>query len=179
MGKNQGNALAEAEAQGTSGGHLLAAKVAEALDSWVPAGLLGILLILITVEVILRGVFHVSITWMTEIEEMGFAWTVFLAGAAAVRNGNAIAVDAAMGLIPQRIRPFFDRLVTLGQFAVAAGVFYYAVRQLPAQQGQATPVLGIPFAVRTASLILSMGLICLYSVAQWFGVPLKSARGGA
>jgi TRAP-type C4-dicarboxylate transport system permease small subunit len=134
------------------------------LDTWLPALFIAAAMLLIFVESMLRTLAGASIIWYVEITSVAFTWAVFLSGAAGIRSGRAIAVDALYGLLPQRTQRImlaFSNMVTL----IVALAWAWLMVGLTFQQGALkSVVLGIPTAVRTSGIVLAFALIAVYAL---------------
>ncbi|MQB01857.1 MAG: TRAP transporter small permease subunit [Actinobacteria bacterium] len=134
------------------------------LDTWLPTLFIAGVMLLIFVESVGRTVARASIIWYVEVLAVIFTWAVFLAGAAGIRSGRAIAVDAFYGMLGPRAQ---RAVLAFGNVVVVMTGLAWAwwLMQLTLDQGGLeTVMLGIPFAVRTTGIILAFALIALYGV---------------
>lgn len=139
------------------------------LDTWIPAGFIAIVTVLIVAETAGRWAGARAIIWSVEVAAVLFTWAVFLAGAAAIRSGRAITVEALVTSLPPRIQMVCDVFATLVTLIVALGWAWLLVLLTQEQGGLETPVLGIPFWVRTAGAALAFALIAAYELHRLLG----------
>lgn len=134
------------------------------LDTWLPTLLIAAAILLIFAESVGRTFARVSIVWYVEVLAVIFTWAVFLAGAAGIRSGRAISVDAFyshFGARAQRVTLAFGNVVIV---IVALAWGSLLLRLTVDQGGLQTVMLGIPFAARTIGVSLAFGLIAFYGL---------------
>ena len=141
-----------------------AVRVFQLLDTWVPAVLIAAVTLLIIAETVGRWAGTPAIVWSVEIAALLFTWAVFLGGAAAIRSGRAIKVDALVGALPRRAQRVCDVFADLVTAAVAISWAWLLVLLTREQGGLTTPVLGMPFWTRTVGAAIAFVLITAYAV---------------
>ena len=130
---------------------------------WVSMVAIFTIMVLVTVDVILRNAFTSSIRGSVEMAELLQGVVVFFGIAATLRSGNHIAADfiverlslktqAAMDLVTSLLSLFVFGLMTWALWSIATG---------PGSQHEISAILGIatqPFRVMAA---LGVGLMCV------------------
>ncbi len=102
--------------------------------------------ILIFVQVIMRYVFHSSLSWSEELARYVFIWMIYIGISYGARIMKHIKIEASLGLFPKKVRPF---VVILGDilFFVFSVIIVYLAYDVVLQQvklGQTSPALRIP-----------------------------------
>lgn len=129
---------------------------------------LGSFFISITVVIVIMNVFtryflNFTYYWTEEIAVGCFIWTIFLGTAGAYREKGLIGVEALMVLLPEKIRnivEFFTGILLL-VLNVLMFVFSYGY---VAGSTKITSALEISYSYINAALVLSFGLMTLYSL---------------
>ena len=129
---------------------------------------LGSIFISITVIVVIMNVFtryalKFTYFWAEEIAVGCFVWTVFLGTAAAYRKKGLIGVEALVVLLPQKARKVVEFLVYI-LLTVLNGVMFYFAFQYVSGSTKITAALEISYSYINAAIVLSFGLMTIYSV---------------
>ncbi|MBD3305006.1 TRAP transporter small permease subunit [candidate division KSB3 bacterium] len=121
-------------------------KLAEKV-AWVTGILVGIfagvMCVVVTLEVVMRYLFHRSIFIADELSRLCFVWAGFLSVSLALRMGKHVSVQLLVNHLPQRLRRaiiVFSQTMIL-VFLIA--VFWYGLTILPQQWRQLTPTMEI------------------------------------
>ena len=95
------------------------------LENNISVVLLFIILILLTIQVIGRFVFHVSNSWSEEISRYMFIWISYLTASSCVISNSHIKIDALVNVWPKKIRPaiFVIGIVIFIVYSVAVTIF--------------------------------------------------------
>ena len=134
------------------------------LELYLCVGLMSVMTLLVFLQVIMRYIFHNSLSWSEELARYIFIWLIFLGISYGCRLRKHIKIDAALLVFPKRLRKY---IVVLGDvlfliFAVYltwAGIRYTAAQ---ASFGKMSAALRIPFQY-------------VYS-ATWVGFGLTAVR---
>ncbi len=98
-------------------------RILGALEDAILAGLLGVMIILATTQIILRNVFDSGISWADPALRVAVLWVGMLGAMAATRDDRQISVDALSRYLPEawkaRVRVLTD-LFTAGVAAFFA-----------------------------------------------------------
>jgi TRAP-type C4-dicarboxylate transport system permease small subunit len=122
------------------------------------------------VNIIGRYFFAVSIPWAEEIMLFLMVGCVFTGCCAVAWEGRQIRMDVVLGMMPPKLREFFEVLAELGMIAAAAAVTAFAwpvITQLAAfdERSQAAnfplviPQAMIPIGYTLMALLVAMRLI--------------------
>ncbi|KIC48654.1 TRAP transporter small permease [Tateyamaria sp. ANG-S1] len=110
--------------------------MARALDRVIDAlavlagALLVVVTLLLCVDVAVRYMQIINITWIGDIASVSLFVMTFLAAPWVLREGAHIAVDSLVMTLPDRLRALVERLVNLLGCAICALLGVYAVRVL-------------------------------------------------
>ncbi|MFA6708529.1 MAG: TRAP transporter small permease [Fusobacterium sp.] len=129
---------------------------------------LGSLFISLTVVIVIMNVFtryclNFTYYWTEEVAVGCFIWTIFLGTAGAYREKGLIGVEALMILLPTKIRnvaEFFTSIILLG-LNILMFVFSYGY---VSGSTKITSALEMSYSYINASLVVSFGLMALYSL---------------
>lgn len=91
------------------------------LDDTLPAVLIGLVSLLITVDIVLRNIFHSTIPDGVEIATYAFVWMIFLASAGASRGGHHFHVDL-VGTLRNRALRIAGRVMIEAACGTVSGV---------------------------------------------------------
>lgn len=129
---------------------------------------LGSIFIAITTSVVVMNVFtryvlKFTYFWAEEIAVGCFIWTIFLGTAAAYREKGLLGVEAIVVLLPQKIRDiveFFTYILLL----VLSGLMFYFSYTYVSTSTKITAALEISYAYINSGIVLSFGLMTIYSL---------------
>lgn len=128
---------------------------------------LGSVFISVTVVVVIMNVFtryclNFTYFWAEEIGVGCFVWTIFLGTAAAYRKKGLIGVEAIVAFLPKRIRAIVE-IFTYTLLTVLSGLMFYFSYTYVSSSSKITAALEISYSYINAGLVLSFGLMTLYS----------------
>ncbi|WP_352401016.1 TRAP transporter small permease [Anaerotignum sp.] len=122
--------------------------------------------VLIFVQVIMRYVFGSSLVWSEELARYIFIWLIYLGISYGARIMKHIKIEAAMGLFPQKLRPF---VVILGDvlflaFSVIIVYLAYGVVMSQVRLGQNSPAMQIPMWFMYSAPMVGFGLTAVRQI---------------
>ena len=137
--------------------------------------LLSIMTVVTVMEVMRRYLLGLSYPWAEELVRFMLVWVTFVGGAAALRSGNLVILDAILVKLSEKKRiilELFTNTVILGflVFLFFKGV-EYAVS--PVILKQISPGLGIPMTVPYMAIPLGFALMILFSLEIYGNLILK------
>lgn len=134
---------------------------------------------IITYQVIARYVFNASPAWSERLSLVLLAYLVFFGAAVGVHEKFHIRIDAVRNAVPARLGWLFDIAAHLA-VAAAGLVLLVAGGQLTTTLWDfAIPALGIPRGLALLPILLSGGLITVFSLAHLVDVARKSPEEAA
>lgn len=116
------------------------------LEMYICIALLSIMTSVLAVQVFMRYVMQASLSWSEELARYLFVWLVYLGLSYGAKIMRHIKIEAALGLFPQKWRPY---IVILGDFiflgfAVFICMTAYTIVKKQMILGQTSPAMGMP-----------------------------------
>ncbi len=136
------------------------------LEACIIIPLMFLMSIIIFVQVIMRYVFHSSLTWSEELARYLFVWLVYFSMAYTAKKEAHIRIDAAINLYPKKLRPYIEILseVIVFAFAVFIAITSVGVFQKISASGQLSPALQLPMQFVYAAPLIGFGLTAIRQV---------------
>ena len=78
----------------------------EYLEISLCVALMSVMTVVIFVQVVMRYVFHNSLTWSEEFARYCFIWLIYLGISYGCKIMKHIKIDAALKLFPEKMRPY-------------------------------------------------------------------------
>ena len=122
--------------------------------------------LIIFVQVVMRYVFHNSLTWSEELARYLFVWLVYFSVSYTARREKHIRIDAAINLYPKKLRPYIEIIseVVVLAFSIFIAVTGMSVFQKIAWSGQMSAAMGLPMQVVYAAPMIGMALTAIRQV---------------
>ena len=96
------------------------------LDVIVASVILALLIILTFAGVIWRYVFHAPFTWLEEVQTSCMVWITFAAAGAAFRNGNHVAIEMIVDLMPEKVQKVMEIMIAVIVVVILGFLFVHA-----------------------------------------------------
>jgi len=90
-------------------------------------GLMGVMITVVSVQVVLRYVFNGSIGWADETSRLAFVWSVFLAIPICAREGLHVGMELLTARLPAGLQDGLARAMALGSCALMILISYQSV----------------------------------------------------
>lgn len=152
-------------------------KVLNFLDNYLEETLcvvlMSVMTIIIFIQVIMRYIFHNSLSWSEELARYCFIWLIYIGVAYGCKLMKHIKIDAALKLFPNRIKPY---VVIIGEFLVLIFASYIVVTglELTYKQwlfGKTSPALGLPLQYINLAPVVGFALVIIRQIqAIWYRV---------
>lgn len=120
--------------------------------------------VLVMMNVVLRYFFKTGIYWSEEVATGCFVWSVFLGAAAGYKRKAHVGVDMLVALASDKVKELVTVIVDVILLIINGYISYIAIIYLRLSYTKPTPVLGISSATISSSILVSFGLMTLYSV---------------
>lgn len=120
--------------------------------------------VLVMINVIFRYFLNKGIYWSEEVATSCFVWSVFLGAAAGYKLKAHVGVDMLVNMCPPTMKKIITIIVDCILLLINGYITYIAVIYLSLSYKKPTPVLDISTAYISSSLLVSFGLMTLYSV---------------
>lgn len=132
------------------------------LEDLLLAAMLLALIVLATLQIVLRVGFDTGLVWAEAISRMGVLWVALLGALGATRQRQHIMIDAVPRLLPPRARQWLWTLTQLAAAGVAALLAWYGIGLVVLERESPVPfVAGIPSWVPMLALPVGFGLMSL------------------
>lgn len=128
--------------------------------------LMSVMTLVIFVQVVMRYIFHNSLTWSEEFARYCFIWLIYLGISYGCKIMKHIKIDAALKLFPAKTKPY---IVILGDLCVLAFAVYIVVTGwnltvFQAQLGKTSPALGLPLQFVNAAPVVGFFLAAVRTI---------------
>lgn len=134
---------------------------------------------LIFIGVVLRNVFSISPSWITEVPTYAFVWAIFLALAGAFSRGPQLGLDIVVRKLPLAYQKFLHGFGAIAMLVIALLVAWLGaelcVRQFMTGAVSNTALRFSLWAV-TCSLVLGFVLLAAHAVARIFNESPEASK---
>ncbi len=136
------------------------------LEEYLCVLLMSVSTIIIFIQVIMRYIFHSSLTWSEEFARYCFIWLIFIANSYACKRRAHIKIEAALKLFPQKVRPY---VVIIGElFTIILAVYIFktgiSLVQFQITYNKISPALGVPMWAVYMALVVGFGLMLIREI---------------
>ncbi|MGI5172074.1 TRAP transporter small permease [Treponema sp. OMZ 840] len=131
-------------------------------ELYIGSVFIGITVLVVGMNVFTRYVLKFTFFWAEEVAVGCFVWTIFLGTAAAYKEKALIGVEALVILLPEKsknILAFFTHLLLL---LLSAVMLYFSFTYVTSSS-KITAALEVSYAYINSSIIISFGLMTIYS----------------
>jgi TRAP-type C4-dicarboxylate transport system permease small subunit len=87
----------------------------------------ALMILVVSVQVLLRYAFNTSIDWSDEVSRLLFVWCMFLAIPLGLREGSHVGIELLVQFVPAAPRRLLSRLCSLVAMLLMAVVLYFTV----------------------------------------------------
>ncbi len=134
------------------------------IERMLVAALLAFIVLLISVNVVMRYIFNASLSWAEELTLWTFVWFIWIAVSYGFRSAGHIRITVFRDLLPKRARLFIDLIVDILVLLLLGFVVLECVK-----------LIRLPFVAMQNSVVLGLPIPILYASAP-FGAALSSIR---
>lgn len=136
------------------------------IDEFIAGLSLLLIILLITVNVILRYAFNFILNWAEELATASFVWCVFISAAIAYRENRHIAIDIIVNFLPKTVYKVLDIIINLFLLCLNSGITYLSILLCISSRNKPTPILRIPYSYINLALTVGFGLMVVYGIAH-------------
>ena len=138
----------------------------EHLEACFIVPLMFLMSIIIFVQVVMRYVFHSSLTWSEEMARYLFVWLVYFSVAYTAKKEAHIRIDAAINIYPKKARAYVEILseIIVLAFAIFIAVTSVTVFQKISASGQISPALHVPMQFVYAAPLVGFFLTAIRQI---------------
>jgi len=135
------------------------------------------MVIVVSLQVLLRYVFNTSIDWAEDVARLLFVWSIFLAIPLGVKQGSHIAIELLTLHLTPAARRLFFRAMALGCAALMAVVCYQSTLLTVQQWDEFMPTLNVTAALFMVPVAFGAAHSALHFVLLSIaGTPPAAAR---
>jgi TRAP-type C4-dicarboxylate transport system permease small subunit len=131
------------------------------VEEIIAAATLVIIVASVSWGVITRYILETPAAWTSEAASIAFAWTVFIAAAAAFSRGDHSSVDALILKFPPPIRTIVQAVADLIVLATLLTVSWLSIRFAIATADVPTTVLRVPQSIAYSAAALGFVLMAI------------------
>lgn len=131
---------------------------------WTVVGMVLVMLGVLALQVVLRYVFNIPLSWSEELALVLFAWSVTLMAALGIREGFHVRMSVLIQQLPHKPRHLLEQAIHLltllaGCFLTWAGWAYFL-----GTRGATSASIGYPIELLHASALVCGALIALFAL---------------
>jgi TRAP-type C4-dicarboxylate transport system permease small subunit len=141
-------------------------RVLVAVGSAVPAALLGVVLIVVTANIVARTILGMSFHTAHDLALIAFAGVVWFGLVGAAVDGQMFGVNFFVDRLPQGPQRFARLLVRAIVIVIALSVIYAAWAQIETARFTRFLALGWPKWIVSAGLLVSMLLLVIVQIRE-------------
>ncbi|HLJ63840.1 MAG TPA: TRAP transporter large permease subunit [Stellaceae bacterium] len=132
----------------------------------IAAALVVVEVVVLFAGVVSRYVFHNPLTWTDELASILFLWLAMLGGVVALQRAEHMRLGAVAGVVPERVRRWFDAFAAAIMLAFLLGILMPAWRYARAQWFITTTALEIHDTFRVAAIGVGAVLMSLIALSR-------------
>ena len=136
------------------------------LDLYIGSIFFVAMVLLIIVNVVLRYIFKMGISWAEELILIFFAWSTYLGIVAAVRYGSHVKVDIIFNMFPKVVQKIIDIITEIAIVVLGGYITYLSIILCLNVGNKRTNVMRLPANVINSCLIVSFMLITIWSIIR-------------
>lgn len=136
----------------------------ERLSVWVCELLLGIIVISVFIDVVLRYCFGKGFLASGEFVPYLFTWISFIGASIAVKEKEHLVVDVVLNAIRGRARKFLEATIRIAELIFFTILTYYGWQMTLQTMVQRTPYLQLPYGLVYLGVPVAGVLMCIYTV---------------
>lgn len=143
-------------------------------------GVMAVMLVVVSVQILLRYVFNTSIDWAEDVARLCFVWSIFLAIPLGIKHGAHIAIELLVPHLPEAWQRAFFRVVAILSALMMVIVGYYAALQVIQQWDEMLPTIElsaalfmVPVALGAAHSVLHLAMLTVSGVAPKALAPVE------
>jgi TRAP-type C4-dicarboxylate transport system permease small subunit len=141
-------------------------------DTFVPMLGVGVMGIALFIQIIMRYVVGIPLTWTDELARYSYVWVCFAGLSYCCRNHTNIRMEAVIKILPPRFRKILLIILNIISIAVFSYLLPFAATFAKSQFNARTPALAIPKGFISISVPIGFGLLIINLLVQtivWIG----------
>lgn len=133
---------------------------------WVAGVLVAVETVILFAGAVSRYVFHSPLTWTDELASILFLWLSMLGAVVAYRRFENMRMGGIVDRLGPKARGFFAALALAAEIAFCALLVHPALEYAIDQASFVTPVFEVPAVLKSAAVLVGIGLILLLAVLR-------------
>ncbi len=133
------------------------------IDEYIGWFFLCTVVLLTTLNVIMRYVFGAIIVPVEELVLIAFTWTCYIGATTSYRQNSHVAIDVIFNILPKKVQKVLDVIVELLIFAICAYMTYLGIVMCMNIGAKTTSIMRLPYIVLDAAIVVSFFLTTIYS----------------
>jgi TRAP-type C4-dicarboxylate transport system permease small subunit len=151
-----------------------AKRVWDNLEEYICIFLILAMLVILTMQVVLRFCFNTGLDWSEELARFGFIWMVFIATSMTAKSDSHIKIDFFNEIWPKKLRKYINKVGIVFGIVFSVLLMYFGYRHSLGvfRQGQFAPgtnvKLGFIYIAIPIGYTLTLVRLCvrLFSAAK-------------
>jgi TRAP-type C4-dicarboxylate transport system permease small subunit len=118
-------------------------------------------------QVIMRHVFHNSLSWADELSRFAFVWLVYLGGTITIREGRNVCFDLLLDAFPHRLWKIMYTLVSLLCAVFLIIITGLGILVCQSNVGEVSPIMGLNMEYVVMAIPVG-GLLMLFEQISYY-----------
>jgi len=131
---------------------------------WLVIAMVILMLVALSMQVAMRYVFNVALSWSEELSLALFTWSVLLAAALGVRNSAHVRLTLLLDRLPARGRRLLERLIHVATIAFGVYLAWGGLDYFMGTRGMKSAAIAFPMELLYAAAPLFGALIALFAL---------------
>lgn len=143
-------------------------KLWDHLEEYLLVSSLAITVFLVFMQVVMRYVFHNSLSWSEELARYLFLWQIWLGASYAAKKRAHLRIEAFLDLVPSGMRRGVEFLALLLWFGFSLFLAWKGseLAMILFKRGQVSPAMRMPMGYAYASVPVGAALMAVRLVEQ-------------
>ncbi|WP_238456306.1 TRAP transporter small permease [Desulfotruncus arcticus] len=150
-------------------------KVWNSLEEYILVFSLAFTVFLIFIQIVMRYVFHHSLSWSEELARYVFLWQIWLGASFAVKEHRHLRIEAIKNVLSPKAQKYFELITLVIWFGFSLFLAFKGAEltMILLQRGQVSPAMRLPMAYAYASVPVGCGLMAIRLIEEMFGLFRK------
>ena len=136
----------------------------EKVEKVILAVTVGIMVLIIAYQVIMRYIFAHANSWSEELARYLFIYDVMIGAAIAIRRNSHLQIDILINCFSPKVKRIFTIIATLAGIVFLVLLFQYSLQLCTQAASNISPGVGISMAVPYAAMPIGIVLMILTSI---------------
>lgn len=138
-------------------------KIWDHFEEYILVSSLVFTVFLIFIQIIMRYVFHHSLSWSEELARYIFLWQIWLGASYAVKEHRHLRIEAFKDMLPKNVQKYAELLTLLIWFGFSIFLAYKGsqLTSILIKRGQVSPAMRMPMAYAYSSVPVGCALMTI------------------